>query len=209
LFLRGLALNNDRAWFQEHKTEYAGALAGFEEFLAALAFDLSAFNPALINYNAKNSVYRIYRDLRFSRDKTPYNPSLRGRVAEGGKKMIPLGIYVQLKPGDTLIGCGVWDETPAVTRRVRDAIAARDQEFYDIVTAPGFDFTLEGDKLKNVPKEYDAAALCAEYLKHKSWLVYRGFSDDALNGYDVLRAAAVDFYLRTRPFADFMNAALC
>ena len=207
-FLGELKLNNNRSWFQEHKGAYDREAAGFEGFLTALIGDMAEFEPALISVQPKDCMYRIYRDIRFSKDKTPYDPSFRAHIAEGGRKAISAGLYVQLSPDDPFLGGGVHAVIPEVTRLVRDAIAAHDKEFHEIVTASDFPFTLEGEKLKNVPAGYDTGTLCAEYLKHKSWVVMDRLNGNDLKSYDTLRKAAVDFYKHVQPLYRFFHNAL-
>jgi len=205
-FLDELRQNNNRAWFQEHKSKYDEALAEFEDFLRVVIADLSRIDSSFSFVEPKECIYRIYRDVRFSRDKTPYEPSFRAHVAEHGRKSISTGVYISLTPGSSFLGGGVHSMTPEVTRLVRDSIASNDKKFYNIVKA--LDFTIEGEKLKSVPKGYDDNLLSAEYLKHKSWLVMKPLSKESLKSYDGLRVAVVDFFQKIQPLYMFFNNAI-
>jgi len=207
-FMGELKLNNNRDWFQEHKSTYDKEAAEFEDFLGLLIGDLAGIDPALIDLQPKDCMYRIYRDVRFSKDKTPYDPSFRAHIAAGGRKSVSTGLYIQLSPDDPLLGGGVHAMLPEVTRLVRDYIAAHDQEFYEIVTAPDFPFTPEGEKLKKVPAGYDESALSAEYLKLKSWTVMPRLTGDDLKSYDALRKTSVHFFKQIQPLYLFFHNAL-
>lgn len=152
------------------------------------------------------------RDTRFSRDKSPYNPSFRAHLSSMGKLPVPVGYYVMIKPnGGTFLGGGLFaDMFSEATAMVRDYIAAHPDEWSAIIDDEQFKsyFTVKGAALKNVPAAYDKEHPQAEYLKYKSWyLEYFVSDEEVLNAEEFLKKA-VEVFKVMKPFNDFLNKAL-
>src|SRR4051812_38583639 len=107
-FLKALKKNNDREWFEKNKPKYEAAKQNFEEFVSELIVQCSKFDKRIQSLDAKKSIFRIYRDIRFSKDKTPYKNHLSAALSTGGRKGEGFGFYVQVGPGVSFMGGGAW-----------------------------------------------------------------------------------------------------
>ena len=105
-FLRQLAKNNNRTWFQEHKQEYDAIRADFEQGVEQAIRRIITFDPSVIHLRVKDCTYRFYRDTRFSNDKSPYKNHLGAYIAAHGKKALHGGYYLHLEPGHCMVACG-------------------------------------------------------------------------------------------------------
>ena len=172
-YLTALEANNDRDWYHAHKEERQAANACFEELLQALILRIGEFDPGVLPWPPKELTFKLVRDTRFSKDKSPYNPAFRAHISAKGKLPIPVGYYLMLKPGDrSFLGGGLFaDIFPDATRMVRERIAANGPAWEEIIHAPAFAerFTVGGAALKKVPAGFDKDHPQAEHLKHKSW----------------------------------------
>jgi len=176
-FLRALKRNNDREWFKARKPDYETHVrAPMIDLLGRLAADFRSFAPELVS-DPRVSLYRIYRDTRFSEDKTPMKThvawSLRPR---GFPKGYAAGLYAQFDPRETWIGGGLYHPEPPVRTAEREHIAAHHRRLTRIIQAPAFVEhlgTIEGDQLTRVPRGFDPAHPAADYLKFKDWMVAR------------------------------------
>lgn len=211
-YLRQLQKNNNREWFQKNKELRKTAETQFEELLQELMERIACFDPSIIGFEPKQLTFKQVRDTRFSKDKTPYLPAFRAHISSKGKLPIPVGYYIHLMPDDqSFLGGGLFaDIFKDATAMMRDAIAAKPDEFASIINAPSFKehFTINGTKLKRVPKGYDPEHVMAEYLCHKSWCLEYPLMDDEVENRDQFLSLAVTRFQAMKPFHDFMNAAL-
>ena len=176
-FLRALKRNNDGEWFRAHRADYVTHIQEpLHRLLETLNEDLHDVAPELA-CTARESTFRMYRDTRFSEDKTPLKThvawSLRPR---GFPKGYAAGLYAQFDPGETWIGGGLYHPEPQVRTAEREHIAAHHRRLTAILRAPAFRThlgALEGDTLARVPRGFDPAHPAAEYLKFKHWMVAR------------------------------------
>lgn len=210
-FLIALKENNSLEWMHQNKAWQREAASQFEALLQGIVSDLAKSEPALASLNAKDLVFRMNRDTRFGRDKSPYTPAFRAHISPAGRAPVPVGYYLCIAPGASFLGGGLFASMfQDATRRIRDAICADGAEFEAILKTPDFArrFTLSGERLKNVPRGYDAAHPQAEYLKFKSWYIEAPISDEALYDLHAFREQAVQDFLCMRPFNAFLNGAL-
>lgn len=172
-YLTELNANNNREWYHAHKAEYQAANEQFEELIQALILRIGAFDGGILGHAPKELTFKLVRDTRFSRDKSPYNPAFWAHISSMGKLPIPVGYYLMLKPGgQSFLGGGLSaDMFKDATRMVRDYISDHGGEWETIITAQPFQecFTVSGAALKNVPAGYEKEHPQVEYLKHKSW----------------------------------------
>lgn len=210
-FLRELEQNNNLNWMHAHKPDYNEAKACFEQLLQELIDGLAVFDASVVGLNPKDLVFRLNRDTRFSKDKSPYNPSFRAHISSAGRQPIPAGYYISVKPGNCFLGGGVFAAClPGATAMVRDCLAADPAGFERVIVEDDFkaNFTVSGEKLKNVPRGYDKAYPLAEYLKHKSWDIEYHLSDgefcDAANNLPLMLAK----FRLMQPFNNYLNMAL-
>lgn len=176
-FLRALKRHNDGEWFRAHKADYVAHVeAPLHRLLEALADDLHDVAPELA-CSPRESTFRMYRDTRFSEDKTPLKTYVAWVLRPRGfPKGYAASLYAQFDPTETWIGGGLYHPEPAVRVAVREHIAAHHRRLATIVQAPAFKRrlgTLEGDVLTRVPRGFDPAHPAAPYLKHKNWMVSR------------------------------------
>lgn len=210
-FLAALRENNSLDWMAANKELYKDAKAQFAELVQALITRLSEADTSIAHLNAKDLIFRLNRDTRFSHDKSPYNPSFRAHISSGGRMPIPAGYYINVAPGNIFLGGGLFaTQFPEATAKVRDYIVGHGNELQGILEAPAFSaqYQLLGEKLKNVPRRYPADHPQAEYLKHKSWDVEYHMDNAIFEDADSFIRLAVKRFLLMRPFNDFLNVAL-
>jgi len=210
-FLRALKRNNDREWFRSRKPEYERHVRGpMIELIARLAVDLQPFAPDLVA-DPKTSLYRIYRDTRFSDDKTPLKTNAAAVFPPRGfPRHEGAGLYVEIAPGWVWMGGGLYMPPPPSLHAIRQAIASTHPRLHRIVTAKAFTGVLgelQGDQLTRVPRGYLPDHPAASYLRFKQFLGFREFAA----GF----ATSDDFYpelLRTfkalTPLLRFLNSSI-
>jgi uncharacterized protein (TIGR02453 family) len=208
VYLDKLSTNNNKAWFEENKAAYEAAKAEFEKFTEAL-IDEFRISDNLYGLTAKDCISRIYRDLRFSKDKSPYKSNLWATIAPGGKKGIHMGYHISIQPhGRSILAGGLHEPQPEQLARFRRSIDEDATEFKQIIAETAFvEYFggIEGDKLKTAPQGYDQSHPEIELLRFKQVVVVRYFSDEQVIAEDFL-----DLVIRgcrvMRPFLDYFQA---
>ena len=209
-FLRQLKKNNDKSWFDAHRAAYETAKADFEQFVTALLKELTALEPALGAQKAKDCIYRIFRDVRFSKDKTPYKWHFSAFFSRGGRKWEGAGYYIHVEPGAMFAGGGLWMPQPALLKAVRQEIDYSFKEFESIRNDKTFKKLfpeLNGERLQKPPQGYDAGNPAIEYLKMKSFTTGHKMADADFTGKDAVKNVA-DVFTTLRPLIDFLNRAV-
>lgn len=210
-YLKGLKENNNREWFHAHKREQQEANEEFLQLVRALQLELGKSEPALLAYEPKDLTFKMVRDTRFSKDKSPYNPAFRVHISTGGKLPVPVGYFLVIKPGESFLGGGLFaDMFKEATESIRQAIVQNGAEWERIIHEEEFCryFTVEGTALKKVPAGYDPAHPQAEYLKYKSWYLEYRLEDAQLEDGETFLDRAVSVCSAMKPFNDFLNRAL-
>lgn len=211
-YLSALSMNNNREWYHANKDDYKKANAEFEKLLQELILEIGKFDSSVLQNNPKDLTFKLVRDTRFSRDKSPYNPAFRAHISSKGKLPVPVGYYVMIKPGgQSFLGGGLFaDMFKDATTRIRDYIVQNGGEWERILHEPEFDkyFTIQGTALKNVPRGYDKEHPQAEYLKFKSWYVEYPLEDEVWNHGEEFPAKAAEIFRIMKPFNDYLNRAL-
>jgi uncharacterized protein (TIGR02453 family) len=210
-FLTALRVNNSLEWMTANKKWYDEAKTQFAELVQTLITRLSETDRAITHLAAKDLLFRLNRDTRFSHDKSPYNPPFRAHISPGGRVPIPVGYYINVAPNNIFLGGGLFAvQFPDATGRVRDYIVQHGNELERILTAPEISsiYPLLGEKLKNVPRGYPSDHPQAEYLKHKSWDIEYHIDNAAFEDVDGFICLAVEQFILMRPFNDFFNKAL-
>ena len=206
-FIADLQQHNDRDWFNQNKGRYEAAKQDFEEFLTQLIESASKFEPALKGQQAKETMFRIYRDVRFSNDKRPYKNHICALLADGGRKTINPGYYLHISPNDqSFLACGLWMPPAPELKAVRQEIDYNYEEFRNILEDPKFKKQfpeLEGEKLKTTPKGYDAENPAIELLRHKSWNITHMFSDQQVLS-DNFKDTVISLMKTAKPLIDFL-----
>ena len=181
-FLAQLQVYNDRNWFNENKDLYREARAEFEAFVNALIPPLCQLDPSIGTPTADECMFRIYRDVRFSNDKSPYKTHFSAFIANGGRKTRFAGYYIHIEPGDCFASGGIYMPDPKALESIRNMIYQRPDEFRQILDAPLFKKYFNGlsseDKLKNPPKGYPKDFQEIEVLKNKHFTTGYSLNDD-------------------------------
>ena len=210
-FLQDLNDKNSLDWMKTNKNYYEQAKNEFEKLLREFIDKISEYDNSVKHLNPKDLIFRLNRDTRFSNDKSPYNPSFRAHISSAGRTPIPAGYYMNIKPGKIFLGGGLFvSQFPEATKMVRDFIVKNEKEFSKIIEENTFsgNFEIVGEKLKNVPKEYDKEHKLAEYLKHKAWDIEYYIKDNVFLSADKFIKLSVEIFKYMKPFNDFLNKAL-
>ncbi len=211
-YLSKLSMNNNREWYHANKDDYKKANAEFEKLLHTLILEIGKFDSSILHNNPKDLTFKMVRDIRFSHDKSPYNPAFRAHIASKGKLPVPVGYYVMIKPGgQSFLGGGLFaDMFKDATAMIRDYIVQNGEEWESIIHDPEFEknFSVRGTALKNVPTGYDKEHPQAEYLKFKSWYLEYPLKDEELKDSETFSARAAEIFHIMKPFNDYLNKAL-
>ncbi len=203
-FLNRLKNNNDRDWFDAHKSEFKIIDGVLKEFYTSVLEDLNTSDTV-----DKMKIYRIYRDVRFSKDKTPYkthrsvsfsrvSASLRG------------GYYLKISPGESRMLGGFFQPNPADLKRIRKEFETDDQEIREIINDSRFlkmFNSLEGEEVKTAPRGFDIGHPAIDLIRKKSFLAVRRFTDEQVLSAN-FRQELKESYLALRPFFDYMSDVL-
>lgn len=206
-FLEGLRSHNNREWFQDNKDRYDLLRQGFIDEVQELIRRISLFDPEVTGVEAKDCLFRIYRDIRFSPDKTPYKIHFAAYIAQGGRASERGGYYIHLEPGNCLLSGGVWCPPPPLLKKLRQDIYDHIDEFTAILEEPAFKQTfpvLEGDMLKRMPAGYPSDSPYDYILKHKDFSVVSYRPDSFFSEPDWMDKA-VECYKMLLPFNRFLN----
>ncbi|MEO6264026.1 MAG: DUF2461 domain-containing protein [Luteimonas sp.] len=213
-FLRGLARHNERAWFQTHKADYDAHVRGpFQALLVDLQPALAQVSE---HYRADpktvgGSLFRIQRDTRFAKDKTPYKPWQGARLFHvRGRQVEAPSFYLHLQPGACFVGAGLWHPQPSTQRAVRQFIVDNPGSWKAAAHAPAFrrryDFE-SADMLVRPPRGFPADFECIDDLKHRNFVVVRALGDATLTGPKLRQTIANDLAAMA-PFVDYLCATL-
>ena len=210
-FLRALKRHNDRAWFRARRDEYETHVRGpLVAIIERLAVDFRAFAPEMVA-DPKVSTYRIYRDTRFSADKSPLKTHVAGvfpdrRLGKGAGA----ALYFHVGPDEMWIGGGLYHPDTSKLHTVREHLASNFTRFRSVVRAPAFRKTfkdVEGERLQRVPRGFAADHAAAEYLKLRDFLVGADFPPAFATDARFYRTLVATFKQAT-PFVRFINEAL-
>ena len=182
-FLKKLKRNNNRPWFQSHKDEYEEYVKfPMQCLIATLGQKMSDVAPE-IEFNPKKSIFRIYRDVRFSKNKAPYKTNIAASFSFRRKKKSPTeapGLYVGIEPGQIFVGGGLYMPTGDQLKSIRKSMVDDPERFLAVVETPRFvsQFVeIEGEKLQKAPLGFPKDHLMIEYLRHKQFYVGKVYGD--------------------------------
>lgn len=211
LFLEQLNINNNKPWFDENKDAYTNSKNDFELLVAKVLKGLSQSEPLFEELKPKDCIFRINRDVRFSKDKSPYKNNFGAAFSKGGKKFSGAGYYLHIQPGGhSFLGGGVWMPEADVLRAIRQEIDYNFNEFQSIVNDKKFKSiypTIEGEQLKKMPQGYTDDNPAAAYLKHKSFVTSCKIKDGEITAKNFEKIVLDRFYIM-KPFIDFLNKSL-
>lgn len=211
-FLRQLKRNNRRDWFEKHKDDYeAFVKLPMQSLIGALQPHFLSFAPEY-EVNPKRSIFRIYRDVRFSKDKRPYKTHVAAHFVLRGK---PKGIegsgyYLHIEPAEVFLGGGIYMPDGDQLKKIRKAIAGNPDEFLAIIKNPRLKRTfgkLEGEQLRRVPRGYDPEHPMADWLRFKQFFVGSSIAVSKCHSPKFVNEVARAFETAT-PLIRFLNEAL-
>ena len=211
-FLRDIKNNNNREWFEKNKPRYLEAKLGFEEFVAALLKEIVKFDEGLAGLDPKKLPFRIYRDVRFSKDKRPYKTNMGAGFSPNGKLVQEPGYYIHIQPGNkSFVAGGIYMPDPANLAKVRQEIDYNIDKLKKVMSSAAFRKMFDGfddfDKLKTMPKGYAKDHPQIDLLKHKSFIVSHAFTDKEIADKKFVQNAA-KCCRAIKPLNDFIREAL-
>ena len=213
-FLRDLSLHNDKVWFEAHKAEYLEAKGEVEEIAADLIKGIREFDDTIGAMTPSSCTYRIYRDLRFSKDKTPYKNQMGIYVNRGGKKSGFSGYYFQISAGDDeyagghMIAIGDYWCDPQVLKVLREDIELGHGDFGAVLAQadPRLQLDTTG-ALKKVPAGFPKDSPDSEYFKLKKFCLYAKLDDEFVGSPDLV-PNLLEICRSGKPFLDYINRAI-
>ena len=203
-FLKQLAQNNNRAWFTENKTTFKKQEAEVKAFFAAVHQQLAETDNI-----ESHKLMRIYRDVRFSKDKTPYKPRFAGSFKRATLQLRG-GYFINIEPGNSLVGGGFYGPNPDDLMRIRKEFEIDDSEIREIISAPKFTKlfgTLQGEEVKTAPRGFDKNHPAIDLIKKKQFYVMRSFTDAEVIAPQFINEVITTF-IALRPFFDYMSDVL-
>lgn len=209
-FLKDLAKNNNKEWFTANKKRYDTAKADFELFVTELIQQVAKFDPAIGTLDAKKCIFRIYRDTRFSKDKTPYKINMGANFSVSPSKIHDhAGYYLHIEPGKSFLAGGAYEPQTPWINKIRQEIDYNTKDFKKLITAASFKKNfgeIKGEKLKTAPKGFPKDHPELSLLQYKSFLLVHN-CDDKLVQSDGFMKHLTEVYKSMKPFNDFLNRA--
>lgn len=203
-FLKELKQNNNRPWFEAHKSQFKGHQAAMKEWLEQLIAKMNAHDQI-----EKYKLFRIYRDVRFSNDKTPYKPHFASSFAREGAARRG-GYYLRIRPGESFMAVGFWDPNKDDLLRIRKELELDAREFREIIADKTLKATwgsLQGDAVKTAPKGFDKEHSDIDLIRHKQFIFVRELSDKEVIAPDFMDQVDQNFKA-IRPWFDLMSEIL-
>jgi uncharacterized protein (TIGR02453 family) len=212
-FLKQLTKNNHKAWFDDNRKMYENAKANFIFLVENILTALKKKDTTLIDVDAKKSIFRINRDVRFSKNKHPYKTNLGAYLCCGGKKISMAGYYLHIEPAKSFIAGGLWMPMSKELQKVRQEIDYNYDAFKKIITNKKLIQQFGGlaiNKevvLTRLPKGYQINNPAIEYLKLKSFIVSKSLTDEEISSPTLLKNIT-NSYEAMMPFIHFLNQSL-
>jgi uncharacterized protein (TIGR02453 family) len=211
-FLKDLAKNNNKAWFDINRSKYELAKADIQSMVSELISSISIFDPPIGNLAVKECTFRINRDVRFSKNKSPYKTNMSSYYSKGGKKASVAGYYFHFEPGKSYAAGGFYSPAPEELSKIRQEIDYSLDDWGKILSQKKFKkFFPDGvdgiESLVRPPKGYDENNPAIHYLKMKHFIVSRPFSDAEVQSKTLVKDLAATFSV-IKPMIDFLNTAI-
>jgi uncharacterized protein (TIGR02453 family) len=207
-FLKKLKRNNNREWFQKNKSVFLEAQSNIIHWVDELIHEMNKHDQ-IQTVNGKESLYRIYNDVRFSNDKTPYNPRFAGNLKRH-KPELRGGYYYWIKPGESRVGCGFTYPNPEDLKRIREDIAANYADWRKILSGKKL-FSIfgemQGERVKTVPRGFDKEHPAVDLLRYKQFWFEHSFTDEEVLSPGFLTRVSTTFE-SIRPFFNYMSEVL-
>lgn len=209
-FLKDLSANNQREWMQENKKRYEKAKSEFKEVVASLLSGIASFDESVQGLEPKDCIFRINRDIRFSKDKSPYKTNFGAAMMEGGKKTGNPTYYLHVQPGKSFIAGGVYMPEAENLKKIRQEIDYNPEELRTIVKEDQFRKLfgqMTGESLKTAPKGYPKDHPNIDLLRMKSFLVTKDLSDKEVLAGDFV-SKITEMYQVMHPFNQYFSVAI-
>lgn len=209
-FLKDLRQNNNREWFNANRNRYEKSKDQMLFFTELMIQEVHKFDEDVPLISPKDCLFRIFRDVRFSKDKSPYKTQMGSFIAKNGRKSERAGYYIHLEPGNSFLGGGIWHPEPAALKALRSEIYDNPSEFKEILTEPEFSqyfSSIMGDQLKTAPKGFPKDFEDIELLRYKSY-AFGYFVDDQTIASENFVTLAVDVFRQLYRANRFLNHAL-
>jgi len=230
-FLKDIAANNNRPWFQEHKAEYDAVRTDFEEGIAMAIGRISEFDSTIAHLSVKDTTYRFYRDTRFSPDKSPYKRHLGAYISAHGKKALHGGYYIHIEPGHCMLACGSYWLPTNILTSCRNEIMGNIEQWRSIVenrrfvnffgtpestssaAVKGSEYDMPSEKgfgimhLKTAPSGFPRDYEFVQYLRMKDFCCWKQVPDTFFEG-DHWLGEMVKVFKVAKPMMDFVNAVI-
>jgi len=205
-----LAENNNREWFNDNKDEFTLLKKEFEQFIQKVIAGTSEIDPNIGILEAKDCVFRIYRDVRFSKNKAPYKNHFGAYISNKGRKSKYAGYYIHIQPGQSFIAAGAYSPEPAILKEIRYEILDNADNFRKIIedkTFKKYFGNIEGEKLRLVPKGFPKDSNETELIKFKSFEVIHYLDDKSLESTDILKHI-LKVFTAAQPYNQFFNRVI-
>lgn len=210
-FLKTLAQNNNRDWFNANKNLYQDSLEIFRGFAGEMLAGISSFDPSVGNLEPKDTIFRIYKDVRFSKDKDPYKTHFGCWMAKGGRKSTDAGYYFHLEPGKSFMAAGVWMPPKDQLKLIRQEILYNPDSFLKLINTSAMDEHYERggkeDMLKKGPVGFPKDFSHMEELKYKHYIWSLYYSDSAIQAGGFV-GSVVEDYKGLFPVLTYLNHAM-
>lgn len=213
-FLKDLKKNNHREWFEKNRQRYEAARADMALLVEAVIKQLGKKEPGIALLTAKDCMYRINRDVRFSKNKAPYKNNMAASLINGGKKSDNAGYYIHIQPGgESFIGGGRYMVEPDQLKKIRQEIDYNWEAFQKIIDNKKFKACYgelergEGMALSREPKGYEKDNPAIEYIKLKSWVAITPLTDTELTDKGLVKKIMTAFET-LQPLISFLNLAI-
>lgn len=212
-FLKKLEKNNTKPWFDANRALYESAKADFLQLTAQVLKETAKFDASIAHLQPKECVFRINRDVRFSKDKSPYKTNMGMSIARGGKKGNFAGYYFHLEPGKSFVGGGLYMPMPDDLKKLRQEIDYNFTDFQKIIQHKNFravygDLDLSSElSLSRAPKGYEEDNPAIQYIKLKSFIATNTIADSTLTDKSLVKQITQSFKA-LHPLLNFINAAL-
>jgi uncharacterized protein (TIGR02453 family) len=213
-FLSEIKNHNNKEWMDENRSAYEAAKKDFSEFTQKIILGISEFDESIAkaNLDAKNCISRLNRDIRFSKDKTPYKTNFFSMINKGGKKSVFGCYYLQVEPNNnSFAGGGIYMPMPPELKKFREEIEYNFEEWERILDNKSFKKVFPNgiqspETLVRTPKGFEDDSPALEYLKMKGFYTLKNFTDEELQTKNVIKSILEDFKT-LKPVIDFLNNA--
>jgi uncharacterized protein (TIGR02453 family) len=209
-FLKDLQKDNSREWFDANRNRYLEAKSAFELYVSLVMAEIQKFDKEAVNTLPKDCIFRIFRDIRFSPDKTPYKTNVGAYVAKNGRKSPLAGYYLHIEPGASLLAGGIYMPEPEVLRAIRTEIYQNTEEFREIINYPDFRKhfgEIEGPRLATAPKGFPKTFQHIGLLQFKYYSIAKYESDSIVKNPNYIGEIR-EVFQAMLPFNRFLNYAV-